>query len=152
MALMYFRRERYIAPPDFVYYLDGGSTWVAFVRQKRALQRRVGGQRVASVGTFLSAPPRTVRARFPSTPLSSAISAHRFVTQRPTGVDVGVALVADHQRFALARRHHLDPRGLLSPSSFAEILQGSDVMHLDVGPGAAKLASVCQKALFDLRP
>jgi hypothetical protein len=66
-------------------------------------------------------------------------------------VNVGVALVTDHERFALTRRHHLNPRGLLSPSLFAEIFQGSDVMHLDVLPGAAKLASVGQEALLDLR-
>ena len=86
--------------------------------------------------------PRTVRARFPSTPLSSAISVHRIVIQWPTGVNVGVALMADHQRFALARRHHLDPRGLLSSALFAEVLQGSGVIHLDVLTRTAKLASV----------
>jgi len=102
--------------------------------------------------TFPTASHRTTRDCFRVTWLSSTISTHRIVTQQPTGVNVGVALLADHQRFALARRHHLDPRRLLSPSLFAEILQGSDVVHLDVLPGAAKLASVGQETLFQFRP
>jgi hypothetical protein len=47
-------------------------------------------------------------------------------------VEILVAPTADNQGLAMARRHHLDPEGLLSLPLRVEIGQAPDVVHLDL--------------------
>ena len=64
---------------------------------------------------------------------------------------VVVTPVADHQRLALASSHDLHPERLVGASSDVEVLQGANVMHLDVPCRAAELTRLGQEPLFEFR-
>ena len=47
-------------------------------------------------------------------------------------LDVHVARAADDQGLTLAGNHNSDPCGLFGPPSALQVLEGSDVVYLDV--------------------
>ena len=55
-------------------------------------------------------------------------------------LDIPVGLMADDQGLALAGRHQTDPLSLGALPFALEVLQGSNVMHLDLLLRAAELA------------
>jgi len=71
-------------------------------------------------------------------------------TRCSAGVNIGVARTADYQGFTLAGCHHLDPGRFGCPPRSVEILEGSNVVNLDILLTPTQLAGLRQKPLFEL--
>jgi hypothetical protein len=67
-------------------------------------------------------------------------------------VDVSVTHLAEDQRFALTRRHNLDPQRPVGLSLPPQILERPHVMDLDIHLRAAKLTGMCQEPPFEFCP
>ena len=67
-------------------------------------------------------------------------------------LDVHVARAADDQGLTLAGNHNSDPCGLFGPPSVLQVLEGSDVVDLDVLMRATELALVRQQSLLQVGP
>ena len=63
-----------------------------------------------------------------------------------------VTFLTCHQRLTLSGRHYLYPEGFFRTPFDLQVLQGSNVVDLDVLSGAAKLTSIRQEPPFEFRP
>src|SRR3954453_16784779 len=86
-------------------------------------------------GLFCAASPRTRRARFPGTGLSSDLCRVRD----RVGVDPVMARRADDERLAPHLGHEDGPRGL-ARSRFPELFEAGDLVNCHRGTGLAQLA------------
>src|SRR5215471_10226697 len=62
---------------------------------------------------------------------------------------------AEDERLAMASGHHSDPLRLFAACVLVEVLEGPNVVHLDLvcqACGSALLADLCEKSLFEFRP
>ena len=66
-------------------------------------------------------------------------------------VDIHVALMTDDERLAPPRRHHRHPQRLVRSSLPLQVLERTNVMHLDAIPTAAQFARIREESLHDLR-
>ena len=95
---------------------------------------------------FPSAPLRTARESFDLKQLASGLCFER-VPFRPFSVNGLVALLADNQGLAVARRHPLDPGRLFALAWSVQVRQPVDVVNLTGPLGTTQLAFLSQKAL-----
>src|SRR5207249_3265584 len=79
--------------------------------------------------------------------LSSGLISRVPHSRRLPGVDRGVTLPANDESFPPSGGHHLDPVGFLPSSRFLEILQGADMMDINVLIRSAKLAFLRSQSL-----
>ena len=66
-------------------------------------------------------------------------------------MDGDVTGVTDHQRFALACCHHADPQRPFGLPVASQVLERTNVMHLDLVLCATQLTGLCQEASFEFR-
>ena len=71
-------------------------------------------------------------------------------TRCSASVNIGMARTADHQGFTLAGCHHLDPGRFICLSWSVEVLEGSNVVDLNILLAPTQLAGLRQKPLFEL--
>jgi hypothetical protein len=69
-----------------------------------------------------------------------------------SSVDVVVTFLACHQRLTLSSRYDLYPEGLFRTPFDLQVLQGSNVVDLDVLGRATQLASIRQEPPLEFRP